>query len=148
MTTLAPWTEQWQHFTSEIREQFWGDLAEHTRQSWQDFLDRLSLEARGRYLGVREDERSPNRIDARNGFYIRDFVNRLGTVQVRVAQTRQQAFLPTGLGRLERRVDEIQLLIREAFLRALVKGHPNVPSSGHRKSPTRIKLSPPFPPVA
>ena len=24
MTTLAPWTEQWQHFTSEVREQFWG----------------------------------------------------------------------------------------------------------------------------
>ena len=26
MTTLAPWTEQWQHFTAEVREQFWGDL--------------------------------------------------------------------------------------------------------------------------
>ena len=42
MTTLAPWTEQWQHFTYEVREQFWGDLAQHTRQSWQDFLGRLS----------------------------------------------------------------------------------------------------------
>lgn len=29
-----------------------------------------------------------------------------------------------------------------------VKGHPNVPSSGHRKFPTRIRLSLPFPPVA
>jgi hypothetical protein len=33
MMTLAPWTEQWQHFTSEVWEQFWGDLARHTRQS-------------------------------------------------------------------------------------------------------------------
>jgi YD repeat-containing protein len=29
---------------------------------------------------------------------------------------------------------------------ATVKGHPNLPSSGHRKFPTRVRLSPPFPP--
>jgi hypothetical protein len=28
-----------------------------------------------------------------------------------------------------------------------VKGHPNLPSSGHQKFPTRVKWSPPFPPV-
>jgi transposase-like protein len=119
MITLAPWTEQWQHFTAEVREQFWGDLAQHTRQSWQDFLGRLSIEARDRYLGVREYERSLARTDARNGFYERDFVTRLGTVRVRVARTRQQAFLPAGLARLERRAAEVLLLIREAFLRGL-----------------------------
>ncbi len=119
MQTLAPWTEQWQHFTSEIREQFWGDVAQQTRQSWQDFLGRLSIEARDRYLGVREYERSPHRTDARNGFYTRAFVTRLGTLQVRVARTRQQAFLPAGLRRLERRAAEVLLLIREAFLRGL-----------------------------
>ena len=26
MTTLAPWTEQWQHFVIDVREQFWVDL--------------------------------------------------------------------------------------------------------------------------
>ncbi|HSF28896.1 MAG TPA: IS256 family transposase [Candidatus Tectomicrobia bacterium] len=119
MTTLAPWTEQWQHFQAEVREQFWGDLAQQTRQSWQDLLGRLSIEARDRYLGVREYERSPARTDARNGFYARDFVTRLGTVQVRVARTRQRAFLPAGLARLERRAEEVLLLIREAFLRGL-----------------------------
>ena len=119
MQTLTPWTEQWQHFTSEIREQFWGDLAQHTRQSWQDLLGRLSIEARDRYLGVREYERSPERTDARNGFYDRDFVTRLGTLRVRVARTRQRAFLPAGLMRLERRAAEVLLLIREAFLRGL-----------------------------
>jgi len=56
MQTLTPWTEQWQHFTSDVREQFWGDLTQHPRQSWQDFLDRVSVEARDRYLGVRTDE--------------------------------------------------------------------------------------------
>jgi hypothetical protein len=42
MTTLAPWTEQGQPFVTEVREQCEGDLAQHTRQSWQDFLSRLS----------------------------------------------------------------------------------------------------------
>lgn len=32
MTTLAPWIEQWQHVTSDLREQFWSDLARCTRQ--------------------------------------------------------------------------------------------------------------------
>lgn len=58
MMTRAPWTEQWQHFQREICEDFGGGLAQHTRQSWQDFLGRLSLEARDRYLGVLAYERS------------------------------------------------------------------------------------------
>jgi putative transposase len=119
MTTLAPWTEQWQHFPSDLRAQFWGDLTQHTRQSWQDVLGRLSVEARDRYLGVREYERSPDRIDARNGFYDRDFVTRLGTLRVRVARRRHRAFLPAGLVRLERRAAEGMVLIREACLRGL-----------------------------
>lgn len=68
---------------------------------------------------MREYERSAARTDARNGFYVRSFVTRLGTLQIRVARTRQQAFLPPGLARLERRAPEILLLIREAFLRGL-----------------------------
>ena len=119
MTTRALWTEQWQHFTAEVREQFWGDLTPQTRQSGQDVFGRLSIEARDRYLGVREYERSPARADARNGFYERDFVTRLGTLRVRVARTRQRAFLPAGLVRLERRAAEVLRLIREAFLRGL-----------------------------
>lgn len=68
---------------------------------------------------MRESERSPARADRRNGFYERDFVTRLGTLRIRVARTRQQAFLPVGLGRLQRRAGEVLLLIREAFLRGL-----------------------------
>lgn len=32
MTTLAPWIEQWQYFTSDLREQFWSDLTRRTPQ--------------------------------------------------------------------------------------------------------------------
>ena len=83
---------------------------------------RLSVEARDRYLGVRAYERSPACSDARNGFYERDFVTRLETVRVRVARTRQRAFLPAGLVRVERRAAEVLLLIREAFYTGSVRG--------------------------
>lgn len=33
MKALAPWTEPWQHFRTEIREPFGGDLVQRTRQS-------------------------------------------------------------------------------------------------------------------
>lgn len=66
MTTLAPWTEQWQHFQRAMREDFWGDLVPHTRRSWQDFLGRLSLEARDRHLVMRDYERSAKRASVRN----------------------------------------------------------------------------------
>lgn len=68
---------------------------------------------------MREYERSPERTDAGNGFYERDFVTRLGTVGVCVARARQRAFLPAGLARFERRAAEVMVLIREAFLRGL-----------------------------
>src|SRR5262249_40782018 len=103
MTTLTLWTEQWQHFHNEVREQWWGDLTRPPRQSGEAFLGRLSMEARDGALGVGEYERSPARTDAWNGFYERDVVPRLGPLRVRVARTRQRAFLPAGLGRLERR---------------------------------------------
>ena len=66
-----------------------------------------------------EYARSPVRADARNGYYECDVVTRLGTVRVPVARTRQRAFLPAGLVRLERRAAEVLLLIRDAFLRGL-----------------------------
>lgn len=119
MRTLAPWTEQFQHFTNEIRDQCWGDLSRHTREVWQRALERLSVEARDRALGVREYERGPGRMDSRNGFYERDVVTLFGTLRVRIARTRQQAFLPAGLTRLQRRAPEVTLLIREAFLRGI-----------------------------
>lgn len=119
MRTVAPWTEQFQHFTNEIRDQFWGDLYRHTKEVWRQSLERLSVEARDRHLGVREYERGPRRADHRNGFYARDLVTLFGTLRVRIARTRQQAFLPAGLARRQRRAPEVTLLIREAFLRGI-----------------------------
>jgi transposase-like protein len=67
-------------------------------------------------------------------------VTRVGTLRVRVARTRQRAFLPAGLARLERRAAEVLLLIREAFLRGLstrVVGWGVPPCSRRRQSVPR-----------
>jgi putative transposase len=119
MKTLAPWTEQFQHFQTEVREQFWGDLHRHTREMWQRSVEQLSLEVRDRYLGGPAYERRADRADARNGFYERDLVTVFGTLRLRIARTRRQAFLPAGLARFQRRAPEVTLLIREAFLRGI-----------------------------
>jgi len=119
MATVAPWTEQWQHFVSEAAEQFWGDLYQRTRGAWQRFLEAISRREQERYLGLAAYERAAARPDYRNGFYWRDFVTRFGTLRLRIARTRTRAFLPPGLERFQRRAPEVALLIREAFLRGL-----------------------------
>lgn len=119
MPTRAPWTEQFQHFVTEVRDPFWGDRTRQTRVAWQQFFERASVAARDRYVGVREDERSPARADARNGFYERDFVTPLGTLRLRIARPRRHGVLPAGIARLQRRAAAGPLLIREACLRGV-----------------------------
>jgi putative transposase len=67
---------------------------------------------------VKDYERAGER-EHRNGFYQRRFVTIFGTLEVRVARSRGQSFLPPGLKRFQRRAPEVMLLIREAFLRGI-----------------------------
>src|SRR6185436_19061314 len=39
MLKLAPATEQFQHFVSNLRESFWGDLNGQTREAWKKFFE-------------------------------------------------------------------------------------------------------------
>lgn len=57
--------------------------------------------------------------DYRNGFYERDYVTRLGTIRLRIARARGRNFIPTGLEKLQRRAEDVAMLIREAFLRGI-----------------------------
>jgi putative transposase len=119
MRRVIPITEQFQHFVAEVKESFWGDVYGRTRLFWQDFLERQSAQERDRYLGLKDYERSEERRDYRNGFYLRHFVTVFGTLVLRVARVRGKSFLPRGLERFQRRADQVMLLIREAFLRGL-----------------------------
>jgi len=120
MSKVTPITEQFQHFLTELRETFWGDLYGQTQQAWKAFFQAQSERERQRYLGFSPYQRSQQpKPDARNGYYHRDFVTRLGTLRLRVARTRLRGFLPVGIARFQRRAEEVLLLIREAFLRGI-----------------------------
>jgi putative transposase len=120
MGRIFRWTEQFQHFVEEVRDSFWGDLYGRTKQLWKELLEEESRKARDRYLGVQDYERGgEKRHSYRNGFYLRDFVTRLGTLRLRIARARNQSFRPPGLERFQRRAEDVMMLIREAFLRGI-----------------------------
>jgi len=50
MTRVIRITEQFQHFVSDIKESFWGDLYGKTKLAWKQFLEGVSQEARDRYV--------------------------------------------------------------------------------------------------
>ena len=120
MAKVTPITEQFQHFVQDLKESFWGDLYGKTRVAWERFWEEESRRLRDRYLVADSYEReSEERRGYRNGYYVRDFVTRLGTLRVRVARSRDRSFRPAGLERFQRRAPEVMMLIREAFLRGI-----------------------------
>lgn len=117
-------SEQVQHFFEELKDQFWGDLHQLTKNALKKFLDDWSERERDQFVGLRRYERyEPGddqcRADYRNGYYERDWVTTFGTIRLRIARTRGKAFLPQGLRLFQRRADQVALLIREAFLRGI-----------------------------
>jgi putative transposase len=116
MARVIPITEQFQHFVSDLKESFWGDLYGKTKLAWKQFLEGVSQEARDRYVCVEEEA---GRQEYRNGFYERSLVTVFGTLVLRIARTRGQSFLPRAIERFQRRAEEVMLLIREAFLRGV-----------------------------
>jgi putative transposase len=116
MARVIPITEQFQHFVSDLKESFWGDLYGKTKLAWKEFLEGVSQEARDRYVCV---EGEAGRQEYRNGFYERSLVTIFGTLVLRIARTRRQSFLPRAIERFQRRAEEVMLLIREAFLRGV-----------------------------
>lgn len=120
MAKIIPIDEHFQHFLSELKASFWGDLYGQTRQAWQRFFELESARQRDRFSGWAPYERRRGKLrDYRNGYYERDFVTRFGTIRLRIARTREKSFLPAGLQRFQRRAEEVSLLIREAFLRGI-----------------------------
>jgi Transposase, Mutator family len=120
MAKIIPITEHFQHFLSEVKESFWGDLYGQTRPAWKRFFELESERERDRYAGWHRDGRGPRKTGAyRNGYYWRSFVTVFGTIRLRIARARGKSFLPHGLQRFQRRAPELAMLIREAFLRGL-----------------------------
>jgi len=119
MQTVAPITEQFQHFVRDLKESFWGDVYGQTRGVLEKFLSAESARLRDRFVGCGRYAQEGGRRGQRNGFYFRDLVSRFGVLRLKVARTREQSFLPGALARFQRRAAEVMLLIREAFLRGI-----------------------------
>jgi putative transposase len=119
MAKVTPITEQFQHFVSELKESFWGDLQGQVQQSMRRLFELLSERQRDLYMVSPRHGRQKSRQDYRNGYYERDFVTRFGTLRLRIARTRKRGFLPSVLQKFQRRAEEVSLLIREAFLRGI-----------------------------
>ena len=120
MAKITTITEHFQHFLSDLKDSFWGDLEARTKQAWKGFLEAESERMRSQHAGWETYERGPRPAARyRNGFYERDFVTRFGTIRLRIARTRGKSFLPRGLEKFQRRAPELALLIREAFLRGI-----------------------------
>ena len=120
MAKIISIDEHFQHFPTDLKESFWGDLEARTRLSWKQFLEAESERMRNLYMGYESYERGPRPTAGyRNGYYERDFVTRFGTLRLRIARTRGKSFLPAGLDKFQRRAPEVAMLIREAFLRGI-----------------------------
>jgi hypothetical protein len=120
MGKIVSITEHFQHFLTDLKESFWGDLEAKTKLAWKHFLDAESERMRDRFAVLDSYQRGP-RVPGgyRNGHYERDFVTRFGTIRLRIARARGKSFLPPGLEKFQRRAPELAILIREAFLRGI-----------------------------
>jgi putative transposase len=120
MTKIVSITEHFQHFLSDLKESFWGDLEGRTKMAWKQFIEAESERQRDRYAVLDSYERGPRQPrQYRNGYYERDFVTRFGTLRLRIARARGKSFLPPGIDKFQRRAPELAMLIREAFLRGI-----------------------------
>jgi Transposase, Mutator family len=95
MAKIIPITEHFQHFVEELKESFWGDLQGEAQRAAKKFLELLSERQRDRYMVNPRHGRSAGRTDHRNGYYLRDFVTRFGTLRLRIARSRKRG-VPAG----------------------------------------------------
>src|SRR3974390_952868 len=117
MAKVTPITEHFQHFVSELKESFWGDLQGQVQQSMRRLFELLSERQRDLYMVSPRHSRQKPRQDYRNGYYQRDFVTRFGTLRLRIAPTPQKGVLPQVLEKFQRRGGEGNLLIPGGFFR-------------------------------
>jgi len=96
-----------------LKESFWGDLAGKMQLAWK-FWEADSERARDSYLLLAWGERcEPKaRRDYRNGCYLRSFSTRLRTVRVRIARSRERAFLRQSIEAFHGRAEDVMILIR------------------------------------
>lgn len=96
-----------------------SDLADVGKAAVRQFLEKLMKQERDWVLGYVPHERLPEgtRPDHRNGYYHRDVVTTFGIMpEVAVPRSRRGAYQTKVLPRYQRRVGQVDRMIRECFL--------------------------------
>jgi putative transposase len=105
---------------ADWKEFFEQDLVEHVRSALKRLIEQVLLAEQDRYLDLGRYEHAPTtRLEYRNGFYFRDLTTKLGVLcGLKVPRTRggfRSQFLP----RYQRRQEDVNELVRQAFLRGI-----------------------------
>ena len=89
-----------------------GDFKAHARQRLKEILEKRLEDEMAEYLGLNRYEHGADRVDYRNGSYIRHLLSELGDIEVLVPRGRKAKFRPQVFKRYARRsrsVDEVLL---------------------------------------
>jgi putative transposase len=106
----------------EVREDddLWGDLRPELREAVRTILEATMEDELAAELVAARYERTPWRLDTRNGAYHRTLVTELGAItDLRVPRRRLAPYRPSFLDRAARRSRCVDRVLRQAFLRGL-----------------------------
>jgi transposase-like protein len=97
----------------------WGDLRPELAAAVSQILHATMEDELAALLVARRYERTPHRLDHRNGHYRRWLATELGAIELAVPRARGVPFSPSFLARAGRRTSTVDGLLRGAFLRGL-----------------------------
>jgi transposase-like protein len=104
----------------EVKEQFWEDVNTETLRMVRRFLESALEEELVSHLQASWYQRNPDRQGYRNGYRRRDLWTRFGLLEkLRLPRDRDGGFQPKVLERYQRRQEEVNVTIRELFLRGI-----------------------------
>ena len=96
-----------------------GDFKPMARQALKELLEGRMEEEMCEYIGLAPYERGDERLDYRNGSYIRHLVSEIGDLVLEVPRTRKGGFYPSVLEAYQRRAKSIDDVILGCFVLGL-----------------------------
>src|SRR5271157_5894344 len=104
----------------EIKERFWEDSMEYTRGLLKTLLEKSLEEERERYVGAGWHEPGEERVDYRNGYYVREVVTGQGLLRgVRVPRVRKKGLRYKVLERYRRYRPEVEEQVLAMYVRGI-----------------------------
>jgi len=122
--TLETLNHRWGRVKDFINEvdpkEFWIDVNTYLRRLTKNLIEDTLDEEMIQYQQRERYQRTPNRLDYRNGHYYRDLDTTLGPIEnIAVPRSRQGLFKPTVFAQYQRRQETVNTLVCNAFLRGI-----------------------------